>query len=195
MSELFYQALNQDLYGNQRTRTFAEIYPTVDDFKAAYDSNPFATATNIGADDITKIYYLLFANYGNSSICSSDEYRFEIKLFSIVYQYGPTYIQKTLIQKAIREKALNDFKTGGKVIYNSALNPNVAPTTDTLTELPFINNQNTNNYVKSDAESMQIKWELMDDSLESEFLAKFKSLFLKIVNPTVPLWYPQKYKI
>lgn len=189
MSELFYQALNQDLYGNQRTRTFAEIYPTVDDFKAAYDSNPFANATNIGADDITKIYYLLFANYGNSSICSSDEYRFEIKLFSIVYQYGPTYIQKTLIQKAIREKALDDFKTGGKVIYNTALNPNVAPTTDTLTELPFINNQNTNNYVKSDAESMQIKWELMDDSLESEFLAKFKTLFLKIVNPTVPLWY------
>lgn len=189
MSELFYQALNQDLYGNQRTRTFAEIYPTVDDFKAAYDSNPFATATNISADDITKIYYLLFANYGNSSICSSDEYRFEIKLFSILYQYGPTYIQKTLIQKAIREKALDDFKTGGKVIYNSALNPNVAPTTDTLTELPYINNQNTNNYVKSDAESIQIKWELLDDSLESEFLAKFKSLFLKIVNPAVPLWY------
>lgn len=189
MSELFFQALNQDLYGNQRTRTFAEIYPTVDDFKAAYDSNPFATATNIGADDITKIYYLLYANYGNSSICSSDEYRFEIKLFSIIYQYGPTYIQKTLIQKAIREKALDDFKTGGKVIYNTALNPNIAPTTNTLTELPYINNQNTNNYVKSDAESMQIKWKLMDDSLESEFLAKFKSLFLKIVNPTVPLWY------
>lgn len=189
MSELFFQALNQDLYGNQRTRTFAEIYPTVDDFKAAYDSNPFASATNIGADDITKIYYLLYANYGNSSICSSDEYRFEIKLFSIIYQYGPTYIQKTLIQKAIREKALDDFKTGGKVIYNTALNPNVAPTTNTLTELPYINNQNTNNYVKSDAESMQIKWELMNDSLESEFLAKFKSLFLKIVNPTVPLWY------
>ena len=78
MSELFYQALNQDLYGNQRTRTFAEIYPTADDFKAAYDSNPFATATNINDSEITKIYYLLYANYGNSSICSSDEYRFEL---------------------------------------------------------------------------------------------------------------------
>ena len=46
-----------------------------------------------------------------------------------------------------------------------------------------------NPVVKSDAESMQIKWDLMDDNLESEFLAKFKPLFLKIVNPTVPLWY------
>ena len=189
MSELFYQALNQDLYGNQRTRTFAEIYPTADDFKAAYDSNPFATATNINDSEITKIYYLLYANYGNSSICSSDEYRFELKLFSIIYQYGPIYIQKKIIQEKIVDTPYNDFKSGGKVIYNTALNPNVAPSTDTLTELPYINNQNTNNYVKSDAESMQIKWDLMNDNLESEFLAKFKPLFLKIVNPTVPLWY------
>ena len=189
MSELFFQALDQDLYGNQRTRTFAEIYPTADDFKAAYDSNPFATATNINDSEITKIYYLLYANYGNSSICSSDEYRFELKLFSTIYQYGPIYIQKKIIQEKIVDTPYNDFKTGGKVIYNTALNPNVAPSTDTLTELPYINNQNTNTYVKSDAESMQIKWDLMDDNLESEFLAKFKPLFLKIVNPTVPLWY------
>ena len=189
MSELFYQALNQDLYGNQRTRTFAEIYPTADDFKAAYDSNPFATATNINDNEIIKIYYLLYANYGNSSICSSDEYRFELKLFSTIYQYGPIYVQKKIIQEKIVDTPYNDFKAGGKVIYNTALNPNVAPSTDTLTELPYINNQNTNNYVKSDAESMQIKWDLMNDNLESEFLAKFKPLFLKIVNPTVPLWY------
>ena len=189
MSELFYQALNQDLYGNQRTRTFAEIYPTADDFKAAYDANPFATATNINDSEITKIYYLLYANYGNSSICSSDEYRFELKLFSIIYQYGPIYIQKKIIQEKIVDTPYDGFKTGGKVIYNTALNPNVAPSTDTLTELPYINNQNTNSYVKSDAESMQIKWDLMNDNLESEFLAKFKPLFLKIVNPTVPLWY------
>ena len=189
MSELFFQALNQDLYGNQRTRTFAEIYPTADDFKAAYDANPFATATNINDSEITKIYYLLYANYGNSSICSSDEYRFELKLFSTIYQYGPIYIQKKIIQEKIVDTPYNDFKSGGKVIYNTALNPNVAPSTDTLTELPYINNQNTNNYVKSDAESMQIKWDLMNDNLESEFLAKFKPLFLKIVNPTVPLWY------
>ena len=189
MSELFYQALNQDLYGNQRTRTFAEIYPTADDFKAAYDSNPFATATNINDSEIIKIYYLLYANYGNSSICSSDEYRFELKLFSTIYQYGPIYVQKKIIQEKIVDTPYNDFKAGGKVIYNTALNPNVAPTTDSLTELPYINNQNTNNYVKSDAESMQIKWDLMNDNLESEFLAKFKPLFLKIVNPTVPLWY------
>ena len=189
MSELFYQAINQDLYGNQRTRTFAEIYPTADDFKASYDSNPFATATNIGDSEITKIYYLLYANYGNSSICSSDEYRFELKLFSTIYQYGPVYVEKKSLQSQILSSPLDKFKVGGKVIYNNALNPNVAPSTDTLTELPYINNQNTNNYVKSDAESMQIKWDLMNDSLESEFIAKFKPLFLKIVNPTVPLWY------
>ena len=195
MSELFYQALDQDLYGYQRTRTFSEIYPTVDDFKTAYDNNPFATATNISDSSVKNIYYLLLSNYGNSSICSSDEYRFELKLFGLIYQYGPVYIEKKSLQSQILTSPLDKFKVGGKVIYNNALNPNVAPTTDTLTELPYINNQNTNNYVKSDAESIQIKWELLDDKLETEFLAKFKSLFLKIVNPTVPLWYPQEYEL
>ena len=195
MSELFYQALNQDLYGYQRTRTFSEIYPTVDDFKTSYNNNPFATATNIGENEVEKIYYMLFANYGNSSICSSDEYRFELKLFSLIHQYGPVYVQKKIIQKKIIETPWDGFKKGGKIIYNNALNPNVAPSTDTLTELTYINNQNTNNYVKSDAESMQIKLELLDDNLETEFLAKFRPLFLKIVNPTVPLWYPQEYEL
>ena len=105
------------------------------------------------------------------------------------------YIEKKSLQSQILTSPLDKFKVGGKVIYNNALNPNVAPSTDTLTELPYINNQNTNNYVKSDAESIQIKWELLDDKLETEFLAKFKSLFLKIVNPTVPLWYPQNYEL
>ena len=44
-------------------------------------------------------------------------------------------------------------------------------------------------------EKKLIKCELLDDKLETEFLAKFKSLFLKIVNPTVPMWYPQKYDL
>ena len=71
MSELFYQALDQDLYGYQRTRTFSEIYPAFDDFKIAYDANPFATDTNISDSSVKNIYYLLLSNYGNSSICLS----------------------------------------------------------------------------------------------------------------------------
>ena len=189
--EMFEQALNQELYGNQRTRTFAEIYPSADDFSAAYKANPFATRAAIVDPDIEFIYYLLYANYGNSSICSSDEYRFSIKLFSLIYQYAPTYLQKVTLQQAIRATENNGFKTGGKAIYNMAANPNIAPSTSALEELPYINNQNTTNYIKSDAEAYQIKWSLLDDSLESEFINKFRNLFIKIVNPTVPLWYPE----
>ena len=184
---MFDEALNQELYGNQRTRTFAETYPSADDFIAAYKANPFATRAAIVDPDIEFIYYLLYANYGNSSICSSDEYRFSIKLFSLIYQYAPTYLQKVTLQEAIRATANNGFKTGGKAIYNMAANPNIAPSTSALEELPYINNQNTTNYIKSDAEAYQIKWSLLDDSLESEFVNKFRNLFIKIVNPTVPL--------
>ena len=68
MSELFYEALNQDLYGYQRTRTFSEIYPTADDFKAAYDNNPFATDTNMSDSSVKNIYYLLLLPFLHLSI-------------------------------------------------------------------------------------------------------------------------------
>ena len=98
-------------------------------------------------------------------------------------------MQKVALQQAIRATANDGFKTGGKAIYNMAANPNIAPSTSALEELPYINNQNTTNYIKSEAEAYQIKWSLLNDSLESEFIAKFRNLFIKIVNPTVPLWY------
>ena len=84
---------------------------------------------------------------------------------------------------------LADLQVGGKVVYNTALNPNIAPTTSALEELPYINQQNTTNYAKSEAEAYSIKMNLLNNDVTESFLGKFRDLFLKIVQPTVPLWY------
>ena len=185
-------AWNQELYGNQRNETFDDIFPSLDDFKKEYTECKLPLTEYFGdvsSEQVSTLYYLLYGKYGNSTIASDDETRFQYSLFSIVFQYGPTWVEQLKLQKEIRNLTLQELQTGGKAIYNTALNPNVAPTTSALEELPYINQQNTTNYAKSKADAYELKMNLLSSDVTEKFLGKFRKLFLKIVQPTVPLWY------
>lgn len=185
-------AWNQELYGNQRNETFDDIFPSLDDFKTEYTNCKLPLTEYFGdvsSEQVSTLYYLLYGKYGNSTIASDDETRFKYSLFSIVFQYGPTWVEQLKLQKEIRNLTLQELQTGSKAIYNTALNPNTAPSTNTLEELPYINQQNTTNYAKSKAGAYEIKMNLLSSDVTEKFLVKFRKLFLKIVQPTVPLWY------
>ena len=182
----------QELYGNQRNETFDDIFPSLDDFKTEYQNCKLPLTQYFGdvsSEQVSTLYYLLYGKYGNSTIAADDETRFKYRLFSIIYQYGPTWVEQVKLQKNVREMTLADLQVGGKAVYNTALNPNIAPTTSALEELPYINQQNTTNYAKSEAEAYSIKMNLLNSDVTESFLSKFRNLFLKIVQPTVPLWY------
>lgn len=70
------------LYGNYRTEKFTDIYPDVESFIADYKS--IGIPVSITEDIAQTVYYLLYANYGNSHIASSDEMKFKYKLFSLI---------------------------------------------------------------------------------------------------------------
>lgn len=185
-------AWNQELYGNQRNETFDDIFPSLDDFKTEYTNCKLPLTEYFGdvsSEQVSTLYYLLYGKYGNSTIASDDETRFKYSLFSIVFQYGPTWVEQLKLQKEIRNLTLQELQTGSKAIYNTALNPNISPSTNTLEELPYINQQNTTNYAKSKAGAYEIKMNLLSSDVTEKFLVKFRKLFLKIVQPTVPLWY------
>lgn len=178
------------VYGNYRTRTFNDIYPTFDDFKddtAIYNSiglNPnFKETTN------QTLFYLLSARYGNSSVANSDESQFKLKLFSTIFQYGPTWEKRLSIQTDLRALTEDELLTGNKAIYNHSFNPSTAPSTDTLDELPTINDQNVTKYKKSKMDAYANLMALLEKDVTEEFMNKFKKLFLIIVEPQLPLWY------
>src|SRR5574344_1215468 len=82
---------NPSVFGNFRTRNFNEIYPDIEKFK-----EDFTEYSNVGLNPnftneqtIQTIYYLLSARYGNSTISNFDVNQFKMKLFSIIFQYGP----------------------------------------------------------------------------------------------------------
>ena len=183
-------AMYQNLYGNYRNRKFSDIFPDVDTFYADYQSN--GIPTTIEEKTAKTLYYLLYARYGNSTVASSDENQFRYKLFSTVFMYGPTWEKRLELQDEVRKLTLEDVQDGGKAIYNQALNPNQAPTTDTLDELPYINNQNTTKYKKSKADAYAIIINLLETDVTEAFIGQFKKLFLIVVSPEKPLWYVQE---
>lgn len=142
------------------TMLFTDVWDSAEDFKTDFQAGPFAGCIHYGEakpspetgnydDDVTLLYYLLYARYGNNPIANRDVNQFKYKAFSIIFQYGPTWEKRLDIQKKLRELTAEELATGSKAIYNTALNPSTAPSTQATDELNYINQQNTTNYKKS----------------------------------------------
>lgn len=175
------------LYGNFRTRTFTDIFDAYEKFKETYDTN--GIPTTLDDTSLKTLYYLLYARYGNAHIASSDENQFKYKVFSTIFMYGPAWQKRLDIQKKLIELGDDEILVGATAIYNNALNPGTTPSTQTLEELDYINQQNVTKYKKSKLEAYAILEELIKTDVTEAFIGKFKKLFITIVEPELPLWY------
>lgn len=167
------------------TLTFAQVWPSFAKFKEDYDALIVGFAQNaapLKEESITTVYFLLYARYGNNPISNSDVGQFKMKILANIYAYGPTWERKQEAQDAVRSLAENDLLLGAKQIYNRALNPNTTPSTGELTELEYINEQNTTNNKKSKMEAYSILWNILHASATDEFLNKFKKCFSIFVD-------------
>lgn len=175
------------LYGNFRTRTFTDIYSDFESFKTDYIGCDIPTTIDDTA--LKTLYYLLYARYGNSNIASSDEIQFKYKVFSTIFMYGPAWQKRLDIQKKLIGLGDDEILVGATAIYNSAYNPETAPSTQATEELNYINQQNVTKYKKSKLEAYAVLEELIKTDVTEQFIGKFKKLFITIVEPELPLWY------
>ena len=179
------------LYGNYRHRKFSDKYPDFQTFHKDY-----VLYQGVGLDPkfqenntIQVIYYLLASRYSNDRIAASDENRFSMNLFSIIYNWGPTWEKRLSIQNSLRTLTDTELQQGTKAIHNHAMNPGTTPSTDSLEELPGIDDQNTSHWKKSKLDAYANLMGLLEKDVTEEFLSKFKNLFLKFVEREIPLWY------
>lgn len=174
-------------YGNYRTKKFTDFYPKAQDF--VNDYHLCGITATITDDSATTLFYLLYARYGNSHIINTDENQFKYKLFSIVFQYGPTWEKRLDIQNKLRNLTEDELMYGTKAIYNTANNPGTEPSTGSLEELPYINSQNTTGYKKSKMDAYANLLALLDTDVTEDFIRKFGKLFITILEPREPLYY------
>ena len=177
-------------YGGFRTRTFSQIFTNVSEFTNYCKESGVLDGMFLTEDDtLNKLYYLLYSKYGNSHIKSSDETQFKYKMISIIFQYGPTWEKRLQTQSEIRKLNIDDVRVSSKLIQNHSQNPSTAPTTNTLEELPTINDQIVNSSVKGIGESYVMLDGLLINDITEGFLNKFMKLFRTVVSPDTPLLY------
>lgn len=175
------------LYGSYRQKKFTDVYDSVEKFLADY--NDVGLPTTISQGSAQTLYYLLYGRYGNDVIASSDINRFKYRLFGIIFQYGPTWEKRLEIQEKLRGLSEDEILTGSRQIYNNAQNPSTEPSTDTTDELQYINEQNVTKNRRGKLDAYAMLMELLRSDVTNEFLTKFKTLFLTVIEPEEPLYY------
>lgn len=182
-----YDIYDSDYFGGYLTPTFCDVFPNVEAFseKAAQIKEQI----DIDFKNTSSIYILLYGRYGNSHISFTDVNQFIYSLFSIIYMYGPTWEKRIDIQKKLRNLTDDQIITGAKSVHNHAYNPSTTPSTDTLDELPAINEQNTTKYKKNMLEAYGELYALLETDVTESFLDEFNRLFIKVAAPDHPLLY------
>lgn len=182
-----YKGYSGSLYGSYRQKRFTDVYESVEDFLADYKD--CGIPTTISDNSAQTLFYLLYGSYGNDIVASSDINRFKYKLFSIIFQYAPTWEKQLEIQTKLRGLTEDDIRLGSRQIYNTAQNPSTEPSTDTTDELQYINNQNVTKNQRGVLEGYATLLSLLRTDVTQEFLNRFRKLFLTIVQPEEPLLY------
>lgn len=187
------------MFGNYLTKKFTDIYNDVEKFIDDYANCGIPPL--VDEDAARVIFYLLFAEYGNSNISNMDENQFKYRLFSTIFKFGPEWERRMRLQADLREMSDEELMHGTRTLYNQSSNPSqpvfttdesnmiINEGTDTDIELPTINNQNTTKVRRGKVESYAILTSLLDDAGTTGFIERFKPLFIKIVQPYSPLWY------
>ena len=167
------------------TKKFNEIFPDAASFKDNYDTfQATAGLTNILDDtDVAITWQLLTAKYGSNPIANWSEDQFKIKVWQIMFQYGPTWVKRNDIQGELRALTADQIKAGEFNIYNTALNPATTPSDNDTTELNYINQQNTSRRQKSVLGAYNELMLLLDTDVTAEYIDRFKKLFMVVVDP------------
>lgn len=175
---------NQEVFTEQWTMTFSQVYPDVETFMKDYSSfgltaiNFQPTATDESGKDFLKvIYVLLMGEYANSAIANLSVDQFKARLFTRIMAYGPEYQRKITIQRELLNMSFDELITSSKTIYNTARNPSKSPETTSTEELPYINAQNVTSHKRSTMDAYSMLINLLDSDLTKIFIRRFDDLF------------------
>ena len=137
----------------------------------------------------TTLYWLLLAEFANSTIANADENQFKNRLFATIFRYGPTWEKRLEVQDKIRALTEEEIARGAKQIINKAEHPGTEPSTSSLEELTFIHEQNVVNYKRDKLTGYSNLISLLETDVTAAFIDRFRPLFLKCVAPQHPVLY------
>lgn len=176
--------MQNNLYTTLANKKFSDIYGNVATFLEDYKA--VEIPQTLTETEASTLFYLLYSQYGNSTISSSDENRFKYNLFAIIFSYGPSWARKVKLQETIRNMSEDELREGSFTKVNHAYNPSTASGTEEIEE---INEQNTTRFKKDKMSAYAMLDTLIETDVTQTFLNKFKKLFRSGVVLGIPLYY------
>lgn len=105
--------MSREMIPQYDTKLMNEIWIDAQSF--LYDYQHVGIPTTISTVNATTLYYLLYARYGNNPIANYDEEQFKYKVFSVIFQYGPTWEKRLSVQNTLRGLQLADLIDNGSL--------------------------------------------------------------------------------
>lgn len=102
---------NVEMFPQYDTKLMTEVWSQASEFLTDYQNA--GIPTTISNQNATTLYYLLYARYGNTPIANYDENQWKYKMFSIIFQYGPTWEKRLDIQTTLRGLQIADLIDNG----------------------------------------------------------------------------------
>ena len=185
--------MDRTLFQSFDNITFSDLWETSDSFIDTYNEVGLPKEPYVDDDTLKLVWLLLIGRFADSTIKPYNTYgAFKVRFMSRVWQHAPAWKKELDIQNKLRALSLEDgseIYEGGKAIYNSAMNPGTAPSTQDTEELNFINQQNTTKYKKSKLEGLAILNDLLKNDVTEQFLKRFDDLFKTIIYSGRELTY------
>ena len=103
--------INVNMIPQYDTKLMTEVWSQASEFLNDYQN--IGIPTTISNQNATTLYYLLYARYGNTPIANYDENQWKYKMFSIIFQYGPTWEKRLDIQNTLRGLQISDLVDNG----------------------------------------------------------------------------------
>ena len=103
--------INVKMIPQYDTKLMTEVWSQASEFLTDYQN--IGIPTTISNQNATTLYYLLYARYGNTPIANYDENQWKYKMFSIIFQYGPTWEKRLDIQNTLRGLQISDLVDNG----------------------------------------------------------------------------------
>ena len=102
---------NVEMFPQYDTKLMTEVWSQASEFLTDYQNA--GIPTTISVQNATTLYYLLYARYGNTPIANYDENQWKYKMFSIIFQYGPTWEKRLDIQTTLRGLQISELVDNG----------------------------------------------------------------------------------
>lgn len=181
------------------TKRFTQIWDNSDDFMTDYKASKLYDATvengvtkyhnSLTDKNIEILFYALYARYANNPLANLDENQFKYKVYLTIFQYGPNWQKELEIQDKLRNLSDTEIAEGQFAIYNQAANDATAPSTHTVQELDYINNQSTSRLKKARLNAYNDLLLLLKTDVTKKFIDRFEPLFKKFLYEPRPTLY------